>query len=346
MLASDVLRSVRYNAAMSERIYSFDPAGDGPLTPVSIDVERPVRWATWRPDGSACLLVGNRGGAMLYDPSASGAEACSTVDTNTKHNLRGVAFSPDGSQALLVGNRGAVLHYTPSASLRAGGTVIRELSSPTSENLRRVAWHPGGAFALIIGNGGTVLRYEHDSLTPVPGDRAHTLRAISWRPDGAYALVGAYASTWAGYPRPHALYKCDGAYLQALLTSDAEDDFVAIDWHPDGRSALIAGYAYDPATPQNRRGASAVNKLVTYDGAGFAYQTVEASTSLLGAAWHPDGTYALLCGEGGLLLRYRPGGIVEQLESGTEDNLVGPFWQPDGSQALILRGPAKRVYTV
>ncbi|MCH8901981.1 MAG: hypothetical protein IIC88_06745, partial [Chloroflexi bacterium] len=76
------------------------------------------------------------------------------------------------------------------------------------------------------------------------------------------------------------------------------------------------------------------------------YQTVEASTSLLGAAWHPDGEYALLCGEGGLLLRYRAGGNVEQLQSGTEDNLVGPFWQPDGSQALILRGPAKRVYTV
>ena len=300
MLVSGVLRSVRYNAAMSERIYSFDPAGDGPLTPVSIDVERPVRWATWRPDGSACLLVGNRG---------------------------------------------AVLHYTPSASLRAGGTSIRELSSPTSENLRRVAWHPAGEFALIIGNGGTVLRYERDSLTPVPGDRAHTLRAIAWRPDGAYALVGAYASTWAGYPRPHALYKCDGAYLQALLTSDAEDDFVAIDWHPDGKSALIAGYAYDPTTSPRTRGASAVNKLVTYDGAGFAYQTVEASTSLLGAAWHPDGHYALLCGESGLLLRYR-NGQVEQLESGTEDNLVGPFWQPDGSQALILRGPAKRVYTV
>ncbi len=32
-----------------------------------------------------------------------------------------------------------------------------------------------------------------------------------------FLLVGAYASRWAGYPRPHPLYKCDGLYLQALL---------------------------------------------------------------------------------------------------------------------------------
>ncbi len=327
-------------SAMSDQVYTFDAATGGPLELLKDGIDRPLRWAAWKPDGSSCLLVGNRGSAVLYDPSSSlrtgpsasrraGGQAFSVVDTKTKHNLRGVAFSPDGSQALLVGNRGAVLHYD--------GSSMRELASPTHENLRRVAWHPDGASALIVGNTGTVLRYEHDVLTPVPGDRAHTLRAVAWRPDGAYALVGAYASSWAGYPRPHALYKCDGVYLQALLTSDVEDDFVAIDWHPDGKRALIAGYAYHEGTSSN--------KLLIYDGEGFAYQPVEASASLLGAAWHPSGEYALLCGEGGLLLRYRDD-QVEQLDSGTEDSLVGPFWMPDGSRALFLRGPEKRVYTV
>ena len=229
---------------------------------------------------------------------------------------------------------------------------VRALASPTSENLRRVAWHPQGDFALIVGNGGTVLRYQDGALTPVPGDRAHTLRAIAWRPDGAYALVGAYASRWAGYPRPHPLYKCDGLYLQALLATDEEDDFVAVDWHPSGRHALIVGYAFGgtSATPSN--------KLLIYDGAGFAFRAVEASGSLLGAAWHPGGDYALLCGEGGALLRVdasttlsASGERIEQLVSGTQDNLVGPFWRPDpdgqrGSTALLLRGPKERVYTV
>ena len=327
-------------SAMSDQVYSFDPSAGGPLQLLHDGIDRPLRWAAWKPDGSSCLLVGNRGSAVLYD-----GQRFVPVDTKTKHNLRGVAFSPDGKQALLVGNRGAVLLYDPSASLRAGGSSMRELPSPTHENLRRVAWHPDGASALIVGNAGTVLRYDASAsrragggaLTPVPGDRAHTLRAVAWRPDGAYALVGAYASSWAGYPRPHALYKCDGVYLQALLTSDVEDDFVAIDWHPDGKRALIAGYAY--------QGRTSSNKLLIYDGEGFAYQPVEASASLLGAAWHPDGTYALLCGERGALLRCT-GSEVEQLDSGTEDNLVGPFWQPDGSRALFLRGPGERVYTV
>ncbi len=343
-------------SAMSDQVYTFDSSAGGPLELLEDGIDRPLRWAAWKPDGSSCLLVGNRGSAVLYDPSASlraGGHAFVTVDTKTKHNLRGVAFSPDGSQALLVGNRGAVLLYDPSTSLRAGGSSMRELPSPTHENLRRVAWHPDGASALIVGNAGTVLRYDPSAslragggaLTPVPGDRAHTLRAVAWRPDGAYALVGAYASSWAGYPRPHALYKCDGVYLQALLTSDAEDDFVAVDWHPDGKRALIAGYAYNPAASFRAGGGTSSNKLLIYDGEGFSYQPVEASASLLGAAWHPSGEYALLCGERGALMRYRDT-QVEQLESGTQDNLVGPFWMPDGSRALFLRGPGERVYTV
>lgn len=274
---------------------------------------------------------------MLYNPASHRIEP---IDTGTKHNLRGAAFSPDGERALLAGNRGAVLLYDNGA--------VRELASPTSENLRRVAWHPEGQVALIVGNAGTVLRYEGGALTPVPGDRAHTLRAVAWRPDGEYALVGAYASRWAGYPRPHALYRCDGLYLQALLASDEEDDFVAVDWHPDGRQALIVGYAYESARGGDGR---AANKLLTYDGAGFAYRAVEASGALLGAAWHPDGAYAILCGENGALLRYEHGGRVEQLDSGTRENLVGPFWQPDpdgrgSSSALFLRGPNERVYTI
>ncbi|OGO50071.1 MAG: hypothetical protein A2148_06140 [Chloroflexi bacterium RBG_16_68_14] len=365
---------------MSAQVYLFGPsaslragpstelrAGGERLTPVEAAISRPLRWAAWHPDGSWCLLVGNGGTVVRYDPSArlragpsarlrAGGQRFEPIASGTKHNLRGAAFSPDGRQALLVGNQGALLLYACPESASGGrrdGDSIRALPSPTTENLRRAAWHPSGDFALVVGNGGTVLRYQDPStslrtggaLTPVPGDRAHTLRALAWRPDGAYALVGAYASRYAGYPRPHPLYKCDGLYLQALLGSDEEDDFVAVDWHPDGRRALIAGYAYDPSTPLRAGGARASNKLLVYDGAGFAYRAVEASGALLGAAWHPGGEYALLCGEGGALLRYADD-RVEQLDSGTRDNLVGPFWRPDGSLALLLRGPGERVYTV
>ncbi len=327
---------------MSSQLYVFD--GDR-LSPLELRAAKPLRSAAWHPDGSWCLLAGNGGTAVRYDARSGRAQASVT---GTKHNLRGAAFSPDGTRALLVGNRGALLLWQDGS--------VRTITSGTTENLRRVAWRPDGGVALIVGNAGTVLRYDasSESVTPVPGDRAHTLRCVAWRPDGAYALVGAYASRWAGYPRPHPLYKCDGAYLQALLHSDDEDDFLAVDWHPDGRRALIAGYAYGGD-------GRASNKLLVYDGAGFSYRAVEASRAegesasgggaLLGASWHPSGEYAVLCGEGGALLRFS-GDLVEQIASGTEDNLVGPFWRPhhggqaDGSSALLLRGPSERVYTV
>jgi hypothetical protein len=305
------------------QLYSFT---EDRLSAIDLPASKPLRWAAWHPDGSWCLLVGNGGAALRYN-----GQRIEAINTGTKHNLRGAAFSPDGSRALLAGNRGALFLFD--------GSSVRAVASGTTENLRRIAWRPQADFALIIGNGGTVLRYDAstDAVMPVPGDRAHTLRALAWRPDGAYALVGAYASRWAGYPRPHPLYKCDGVYLQSLLHSDDEDDFVAVDWHPDGRSALIAGYAYSEGR--------AANKLLSYDGSGFSYRSVEASGALLGAAWHPGGGYALLCGENGVLLKYCDD-RVEQITSGTRDNLVGPFWRPDGSSALLLRGPSERVYTV
>ena len=341
--------ATEHNLPMATQLYTYDPSAalgagaSGGLTALDARAAKPLRWAAWHPDGSWCLLAGNGGMAVRFDPRNGRTEP---IATGTRHNLRGAAFSPDGRQALLAGNHGALLLYEDGA--------VRPLASGTTENLRRAAWRPDGGVALIIGNAGTVLRYETSGapsaalragVSPVPGDRAHTLRALAWRPDGAYALVGAYASRWAGYPRPHPLYKCDGLYLQALLHSDEEDDFVAIDWHPDGRSALIAGYAYTPSTSLRAGSGRAANKLLTYDGAGFSYRAVEASGALLGAAWRPGREYALLCGEGGALLKFN-GDRVEQIASGTEDSLVGPFWRPDGSSALLLRGPSERVYTV
>jgi hypothetical protein len=310
------------NVAAATTLYSFQ---DGRLSSLELAPPRPIRWASWHPDGSWCLLVGNGGSALRFD-----GRRLAAIDTATRQNLRGAAFCPDGKRALLAGNRGTLFLLE--------GDAVRPLASGTTENLRRIAWHPAGNSALIVGNSGTVLRYDraNDAVRPIPGDRAHTLRAVAWRPDGSYALIGAYASRFAGYPRPHPLYKCDGMYLQALLHSDDEDDLVAVDWHPNELAALIVGYAY---------GEQASNKVLVYDGHGFSCQAVEASGALLGGAWRPDGAFALLCGETGALLTYT-NERLEQLPRSTKDSLVGPFWRPDSSSALLLRGPSERVYTV
>jgi hypothetical protein len=289
--------------------------------------QRTLRWAAWRPDGSVMLAVGNGGSTVLSD-----GRRLDYLESRTRQNLRGAAWSPDGGSALLVGNRGAVLLLK--------GESLAELGSPTTENLRRVAWHPSGRYALIAGNAGVALRYEASdgSLQQLPGDRAHTLRSVAFRPDGAYAIVGAYASRFAGYPKPHPLYRCDGRYLQALLASDDEDDFVSVDWSRDG-SALVCGYAW-------LQDGSLVNKALTFDGSGWQTLRWPSRSVVLGGAWRPGSADALLVGENGLLLRMSTGGSLEPLTSGTEDNLIGPFWKPDGSEALLLKGPEEKVYTV
>lgn len=304
-------------------LYRFDGTT---LERIDAPGPRLLRWVAWRPDGSEALVVGNGGFALRWD-----GRAFRPLETGTRHNLRGAAWSPDGTLAVIVGNRGTIL--------RTDGETVREVSAPTVENLRRVAWRPDGGAALVVGNAGTALRVDGGGrVEPIPGDRAHTLRAVAWRPDGAYALVAAYGSSWAGYPRPHPLYRCDGRYLQAIFASDDEDDFVAVDWRPDGREALVAGYAF-------REDGAAVNKVVLYDGRGFRTTLVEAPGLLWGAAWRPGTAEALLLGERGHLLRY-VGGRFDPIESGVHDNLVGPFWRPDGGFALILKGPDERVYTV
>ncbi len=147
--------------------YSFDGSR---LQPLDWHPARTLRWAAWRPDGAVVLAVGNGGSAVLSDGARFDYLA-----TASKQNLRGAAWSPDGSTALLVGNRGAVL--------RLRGESIEELSGVTTENLRRVAWHPSGAYALVVGNAGTVLRYDAavETLSALPGDRAHTLRSVAFR---------------------------------------------------------------------------------------------------------------------------------------------------------------------
>lgn len=295
--------------------------------PLDWQAGRALRWADWRQDGSGALLVGNAGSVFFFD-----GQSLRTLLTGDRQNLRGAAWSPSGADALLVGNAGAVYHLQ--------GEEITRLPPLSSENLRRVAWHPAGEFALVIGNAGTVLRFDAGTgrLAPLPGDRAHTLRSIAFAPSGEYALVGAFASRWAGYPRPHSLYRCDGRYLQALLASEDEDDIVAVTWRADGL-ALACGYAI-------RADGVRVNKAVLYDGSVWRAQAWSGERAILGGGWQPQSDYALVVGEAGLALKIGLQGELTELDTGTQDNLMGPFWRPDGSYAIVLKGPSERVYTV
>ena len=57
--------------------------------------------------------------------------------------------------------------------------------------------------------------------------------------------------------------------------------------------------------------------------------------NLSSVAWRPDGSYALIVGEGGTLIKYSLKFGMIFLESGTSENLTTVSWKPDGSFALI-----------
>ena len=53
------------------------------------------------------------------------------------------------------------------------------------------------------------------------------------------------------------------------------------------------------------------------------------------AAWRPDGSYALIVGEGGTLIKYNLKHGALFVDTGTTENLTSVSWKPDGSFALI-----------
>ena len=70
---------------------------------------------------------------------------------------------------------------------------------------------------------------------------------------------------------------------------------------------------------------------------GWTFEILDSpiAKELNGVAWKPDGSYALIVGEGGTVLKY-DGTTLTALTSGTSADLQGIAWKPDGSYALIV----------
>jgi len=79
-----------------------------------------------------------------------------------------------------------------------------------------------------------------------------------------------------------------------------------------------------------------VGTIVKYDGSTFAPLSPSSFVTreiLYGSAWKPDGSYALICGYGGTLLKY-DGSAVSTITTGTSSILWDVAWKPDGTYAL------------
>jgi len=109
----------------------------------------------------------------------------------------------------------------------------------------------------------------------------------------------------------------------------------AINWKPDGSYALIVG-------GKDLFGGNPVHErfVVKYDGVQLIELLNESFNDnsyhyLTDVAWKPDGSYALIIGVNGTVLRY-DGTNFHTFDTSTNNPLWSIAWKPDGSYALIV----------
>ena len=249
----------------------------------------------WKPDGSCALIVGKGGIVVKYDGTTF-----TSLTSGTTNDLCKVAWKPDGSYAVIIGASGVMLKWD--------GTDFTDISSGVSNNLNGVAWDIDGTYALIVGDSGVVLKYD-GTITSLDSGTTRNLWDVNWKPDGSYALILS----------EYELLKFDGTTFTFQSLPRTHYQGSNIDWHPSGIYAIITNPSYA--------------KISKYDGATFTEYSTRSRVR--GVSWKPDGSYALLVGGGGQIIKFDGTNFVH-LSSSIGSGLWDVNWKPDGSYALIL----------
>ncbi|MCI0798529.1 MAG: WD40 repeat domain-containing protein [Chloroflexi bacterium] len=295
------------------------------ITSLFTGTDRRLRGVGWKPDGSYALVVGQGGTVLKYDNTGF-----IPVDSGTKLDLFSVSWKPDGSYALITGRGGWVLKYD--------GTSFTPVTSGGGPNLLDVAWKPDGSYAVIVGSNGYVWKYDGTTFTDLKPNWGH-YSAVAFKPGGNQALIadtGTKIETFDGSSfvsvatgtisnLQDVAWKPDGSYGLAVgsggavlkydatsttgntitvLDSGTKRQLFGVDWIWDGSRALLVGGSL-PVSPGD---GSETSTVLIYDGAGF--QTIYFGggdpKTLFGLGWNPDGSYALIVGNGGRALKYTP----------------------------------------
>lgn len=237
-----------------------------------------------------------------------------SLNSGTSQRLRDVAWKPDGSYALLVGDGGTIIKFD--------GSGFTALDSGTTTVLRSVDWKPDGSSALIAGGtgaaNGLLLEFDGDSVTEVSRDPGPNLVDAVWKPDGSYALLVGSRGLVQRY---------DGTRFTPVDAPSAS--YSGVGFKTDGSLAIVTDFSAPSSGP------------VTYDGDTIGRRVpIGLASNLQDVAWKSDGSYGLVVGSGGALLKYD--GI--EVTSHFPDRDVwfyGVDWRMDDSQALVVGGIAE-----
>jgi WD40 repeat protein len=280
---------------------------------VSKDLEK----IAWDPYGRFALILEDWG-EYVWKYDGMDIEGI-MIPGKSNCGLSDIAWKPDGSYALIVGNCGNIYKYYQDE--------IAILNCSYYDSWTAIAWHPTENYALIIGFYGTVLRYNEFVFTEVPGNTAWGMEEVAWKPDGDYALiVGQHGDIW----------RYNGHFLMKE-NADVDLYFKDVAWKPDGAYALIVGYeivnnwgsssviAYNDSTCNilqedvwgfydsitwDTKGENAYilegSDIILYNGNDF--QNVQVIHEQLNNEmdWNSDGSYALIVGNKGMIIKYNP----------------------------------------
>ncbi|MEW5759566.1 MAG: PQQ-binding-like beta-propeller repeat protein [Candidatus Thermoplasmatota archaeon] len=286
---------------------------------------------TWKPDGSYALIYGSNGFVCKFDGT-------NFEQIITEENFPFVSGDWKGKRedAVIIASYGKV------DGINWGGRIYRInesfVSSPITITLPSIyggllefirlrgdglTGIIGGAYQKYSwGNWHGVL-YEYDGGVSlkhdVPYDRA--LFDADWYPDDSAFILSKY---WDGRLF---IYKYDkyGNLVQIYIGPKTGFPHIAI--RPQADYALITG-------------------TVTGGGVGGIYkyditknsltQTYTSTVDWRDIAWHPSGSFALIVGSGGNIIRYDAStGKLTNIPSGITTSFNGLAWKPDGSYALI-----------
>jgi hypothetical protein len=295
----------------------------------------------WQPSGDYALIVGNFGTVMKFQPGAA-----VHLKSGTSTRLQSAAWKSDGSYALICGWDGILLKYDGSKFTKIetgthkrlynityssqGGWLmsgedgllmtydeptgkVSTIATGIDDMLFSLDW--SGKTALIVGANGTILKYKDGIVTVVPNSLVATdLYGIEWDEVNGYALIvgnGGVALT----------YSSAGTLLDISPTTN--ENLIALSFLNGANDAYVVG-----------------SGGIVYEYVNGAGWTLLSSVPFPGdwkdVAWAPNGSYALISGSGGKVLRYDLKHGLSALQSGVTVTLRAIGWAPNGSCALIV----------
>jgi hypothetical protein len=251
--------------------------------------------ASWKPDGSYALIAGTSG-VYRYDGT--------NLTVLSSYNVKTVSWKPDGSYALLGGLATTYYdsgygQYRPTV-IKYDGTVFTDLTKDTMPltdfalYCNDIAWCPDGSSALIGGGFpfgyDFMLKYDGTGFTTLFQDRPgiYPIDSVSFADNpvvSQFSDNGTYRAAATG------MITLMIGGTTGFDSRDAQNhSYYDSDWHPIHDYLTLVGYS---------------GIITVFDPLYNTYQTIQddSHVSLNAIAWHADGKYALVCGDGGTILR-------------------------------------------